>query len=105
MLMEHSNSIEKIGTGLVCSLETHKGARIELVKRISGFNGLSVYRNGEVRKIEIKTMQNADKWIAINGDKAISKLFFESDYWIYFVLYPENISNSSQSTAVYADTI
>lgn len=31
--MEHSNSIEKIGTGLVCSLETFKGAKIELVKR------------------------------------------------------------------------
>jgi hypothetical protein len=89
--MDHSNSIEKIGTGLVCSLETFKGAKIELVKRLSGFNGLSVYKDGKVRKIEIKTMQNSDKWIAINGVRAIDKLFFERDYWIYFVLYPENV--------------
>jgi len=89
--MEHSNSIEKIGTGLVCSLETFKGAKIELVKRLSGFNGLSVYKDGKVRKIEIKTMQNSDKWIAINGVRAIDKLFFERDYWIYFVLFPENV--------------
>jgi len=89
--MEHSNSIEKIGTGLVCSLETFKGASIELVKRVSGFNGLSIYKDGKVRKIEIKTMQNSDKWIAINGVRAIDKLFFERDYWIYFVLFPENV--------------
>ena len=89
--MLHSNSIEKIGTGLVCSLETFKGAKIELVKRLSGFNGLSVYKDGKVRKIEIKTMQNSDKWIAINGVRAIDKLFFERDYWMYFVLFPENV--------------
>jgi len=89
--MEHTSSIEKIGTGLVCSVETYKGARIELVRRTSGFNGLSIYKNGKVRKIEIKTMQSGDKWIAINGVRAIDKLFFERDYWIYFVLVPENI--------------
>jgi hypothetical protein len=89
--MEHSNTVEKIGTGLVCSLETFKGAKIELVKRLSGFNGLSVYKYGQVRKIEVKTFQRSDKWIAINGIRAIDKLFFEQDYWIYFVLIPENI--------------
>lgn len=89
--MESNSSIEKIGTGLVCSLETFKGAKIELVNRRSGFNGLSVYKNGKVRKIEVKTMQRADKWIAINGIRAIDKLFFERDYWIYFVLMPENM--------------
>ena len=40
--MEHTSSIEKMGTGLVCSVETYKGTRIELVRRISGFNGLSI---------------------------------------------------------------
>ncbi len=45
----------------------------------------------EVRKIEIKTMEKSDYWIAINGFIAIDKLFFERDYWLYFVLYPENI--------------
>lgn len=89
--MEHSNAVEKIGIGLVCSLETFKGAKIELVKRLSGFNGLSVYKYGQVRKIEVKTFQKSDKWIAINGMRAIDKLFFEQDYWIYFVLVPENI--------------
>lgn len=89
--MDNSNSVEKIGMGLVCSLETYKGARIEIVKRLSGFNGLSVYKYGQVRKIEVKTMQKSDKWIAINGIRAIDKLFFEQDYWIYFVLIPENI--------------
>ncbi len=88
---QHSNDIEKIGTGLVCSLETFKGAKIELVKRLSGFNGLSVYKYGQVRKIEVKTFQKSDKWIAINGMRAIDKLFFEQDYWICFVLIPENI--------------
>ena len=87
----NNSQIEKIGTGLVCALETHKGATINLVKRLSGFNGLSVYNDGKVRKIEIKTMLSSDKWIAINGVRAIDKLFFERDYWIYFVLYPENI--------------
>jgi len=87
----HTSQIEKIGTGLVCALETHKGASITLVKRLSGFNGLSVYNDGKVRKIEVKTMVSGDKWIAINGVRAIDKLFFERDYWMYFVLYPENI--------------
>ena len=35
-------------------------------------------------------MQRSDKWIAINGIRAIDKLFFERDYWIYFVLLPQN---------------
>ncbi len=97
--MQHSNLIEKIGTGLVCSLETCKGAKINLVKRQSGFNGLSVYNDGKVRKIEIKTMQNSDRWIAINGVRAIDKLFFERDYWLYFVLYPENLVITTKALA------
>jgi len=88
---KHGASIEKIGSGLVSSVETFKGANLQFVKRQSGFNGLSIYRNGEVRKIEIKTMEKSDYWIAINGFIAIDKLFFERDYWLYFVLYPENI--------------
>lgn len=97
--MEHSNAIEKVGTGLVCSLETFKGARIEIVKRLSGFNGLSTYKYGQVRKIEIKTFQKSDKWIAINGMRAIDKLFFEQDYWIYFVLLPENVVIATKGLA------
>ncbi len=88
---QHSNTTEKVGMGLVCSVETFKKGNIQLVKRLSGFNGLSIYKNGEVRKIELKTMERSDNWIAINGHMAIDKLFFERDYWMYFVLIPENI--------------
>ena len=91
MREKHGASIEKVGMGLVCSVETFKGCRINLVKRTSGFNGLSIYSSGEVRKIEVKTMERSDYWIAINGFTAIDKLFFERDYWLYFVLLPENI--------------
>jgi len=87
----HGATTEKIGTGLVCSVETFKGGWIKLVKRTSGFNGLSTYKNGESRRIEIKTMEKSDYWIAINGYIAIDKLFFDKDYWLYFVLMPENI--------------
>ncbi len=86
----HPNSIEKIGVGLVCSVETFRGSSIQLVKKESGFNGLSTNRNGEVRKIEVKSMEKSFHWIAISSITAIDKLFFERDYWIYFVLLPQN---------------
>lgn len=88
---QHSGTVEKVGMGLVCSVETFKKGNIQLVKRLSGFNGLSTYNSGEVRKIELKTMEKSDYWIAINGHMAIDKLFFDRDYWLYFVLIPENI--------------
>jgi hypothetical protein len=91
MEKQHGGTVEKIGMGLVCSVETFKKGNITIVKRLSGFNGLSVYNSGEVRKIELKTMERSDYWIAINGFMAIEKLFFDRDYWIYFVLIPENI--------------
>lgn len=87
----HGGTVEKVGMGLVCSVETFKKGHIQLVKRLSGFNGLSTYNSGEVRKIELKTMERSDHWIAINGHMAIDKLFFDRDYWMYFVLIPENI--------------
>src|SRR3972149_8523006 len=86
----HGATIEKLGVGLTCSVETFRGCRIEIVKRTSGFNGISTNKKGEVRKIEVKTMERSDNWIAINGLTAIDKLFFERDYWLYFVLLPEN---------------
>lgn len=90
MLEYHPNSLEKVGVGLACSVETYKGCNIKLVKKTSGFNGLSTNKDGEVRKIEVKTMQNSFNWIAISSIIAIDKLFFERDYWIYFVLVPDN---------------
>ena len=35
-------------------------------------------------------MEKSFNWIAISGLIAIDKLFFERDYWIYFVLLPQN---------------
>jgi len=35
-------------------------------------------------------MQNSFNWIAISSTVGIDKLFFERDYWIYFVLVPQN---------------
>lgn len=90
MREQHSNSIEKVGIGLACSVETYKGCTIQLVKKDSGFNGLSTNKNGEVRKIEVKSMEKSFNWIAISSVIAIDKLFFERDYWIYFVLLPAN---------------
>ncbi len=87
---KHPNSLEKIGTGLVCSVETFRGCSIQLVKRQSGFNGLSTNKDGQVRKIEVKSMERSFNWIAISSVIAIDKLFFERDYWIYFVLLPQN---------------
>lgn len=86
----HPNTLEKIGTGLVCSVETFRGCAIQLVKKQAGFNGLSTNRDGEVRKIEVKSMEKSFNWIAISSITAIDKLFFERDYWIYFVLLPAN---------------
>lgn len=90
MREQHPNSIEKVGVGLVCSVETFKGCTIQLVKKNSGFNGLSTNKDGEVRKIEVKSMERSFNWIAISSLIAIDKLFFERDYWIYFVLLPQN---------------
>jgi hypothetical protein len=90
MREQHPHSLEKVGVGLVCSVETYRGCNIELVKKQSGFNGLSTNKDGEVRKIEVKSMEKSFNWIAISGLIAIDKLFFERDYWIYFVLLPQN---------------
>src|SRR5882672_3249606 len=90
MQERHPNTREKVGVGLVCSVETFRGCNIQLVKKTSGFNGLSTNRDGEVRKIEVKSMEKSFSWIAISSLTAIDKLFFERDYWIYFVLFPQN---------------
>ncbi len=90
MREHHPGSIEKVGVGLVCSVETFKGCSIQLVHKESGFNGLSTNRKGEVRKIEVKSMEKSFHWIAISSIIGIDKLFFERDYWIYFVLLPSN---------------
>jgi hypothetical protein len=71
---QHPNSLEKVGVGLVCSVETFRGCNIQLVKRASGFNGLSTNKDGEVRKIEVKSMSNSFNWIAISSVTAIDKL-------------------------------
>jgi hypothetical protein len=91
MKESHGGTIEKIGMGLVCAVEMYKGCSMKIVNRTLGFNGLSTNLNGLQRKIELKTMQKSDYWIAINGFTAIEKLFFDEEYWIYFAVVPENI--------------
>jgi len=86
----HPNTLEKVGMGLICSVETFRGCNIQLVNKTSGFNGLSTKKDGNVRKIELKTMEKSFNWIAISSLNAIDKLFFERDYWIYFALVPDN---------------
>lgn len=82
--------IEVQGWALVVSLETHRGFTLTLTDKRSGFNGLSINRMGDVRKIEVKTVGRNDRWFAVNGLRGIERLFFDHDYWIYFALLPEN---------------
>jgi hypothetical protein len=46
MREQHPASLEKVGVGLVCSVETYRGCNIALVKKQSGFNGLSTNKDG-----------------------------------------------------------
>ena len=55
----HGATTEKIGTGLVCSVETFKGGDIKLVKRTSGFNGFSIYKKGNWVKSTKKLSKNS----------------------------------------------
>ena len=88
---EHTSKVEARGWGLVTSLETSRGFSLSLTNKRSGFNGLSISKSGEVRKIEVKTIHKSDAWFAVNGLHGIERLFLDKDYWIYFALLPENI--------------
>lgn len=88
---EHTLRTEARGWALVTSLETFRGFSLTITTKRSGFNGLSINKHGEVRKIEVKTVGQSDKWFAINGLQGIERLFLDKDYWIYFALLPENI--------------
>jgi hypothetical protein len=88
---EHSSSVELRGWGLVTALETYRGFSLTLTAKKSGFNGLSINKAGEVRKVEVKAVGTSDKWFAINGLQGIERLLLDKDYWIYFALLPENI--------------
>jgi|SRR5271157_3536875 len=91
MADEHTSKVEARGWGLVTSLETSRGFSVSLTAKRSGFNGLSISKSGDVRKIEVKTIHKSDAWFAINGLQGIERLFLDKDYWIYFALLPENI--------------
>lgn len=89
---------ESISTELVKGLEEYQGLTLQIAPRQSGFNGLSV-RNGEVmRKIEIKTVDRSDNWFAINGLRGIECLFFDPQYYLYFVLIREQKILVAQAT-------
>jgi hypothetical protein len=61
----HGNSTEKSGWILIASLETHRGCSIRPAEKQSGFNGLSTSQSGEIRKIELKTIDHSDDWGSI----------------------------------------
>src|SRR6266851_7212347 len=88
---EHTSKVEARGWGLVTSRETSLGFSLSLTNKRSGFNGLSISKSGDVRKIEVKTVHKSDRWFAVNGLQGIERLFLDKDYWIYFALLPENI--------------
>lgn len=88
---EHSSRVDARGWGLITSLETTRGFSMTLTAKRSGFNGLSISKSGEVRKIEVKTIHKSDTWFAVNGLEGIERLFLDKDYWIYFALLPENL--------------
>ena len=46
-------------------------------------------------------MEKSDYWIAINGHMAIDKLFFDRDYWMYFVLIPGEFGCYDKSFTIY----
>ena len=80
---------ESLGTQLVKDLEEFQGLTLQMAPRRAGFNGLAI-RNGDVvKKIEIKTVDKSDNWFAINGLRGIESLFFDPQYYLYFVLVRE----------------
>lgn len=91
MSEEHSSRVEVRGWGLVTSLETTRGFSLTITAKRSGFNGLSISKSGEVRKIEVKAVGKSDRWFAVNGLQGIERLFLDKDYWIYFAFLPENV--------------
>ena len=80
---------ESLSTRLVRQLEEARGCTLRIAGRRSGFNGLSVCDGDVVRKIELKTVDRSDNWFAINGVYGIESLFFDPDYYLYFVLINE----------------
>ncbi len=82
---------ESQSTRLVRSLEEFRGCSLQVTGRRAGFNGLSVCNGTVVRKIELKTVSNSDNWFAINGLYGIDSLFFDPQYYLYFVLPQEKI--------------
>lgn len=75
---------------IVKDLERFRGCTLQIARRRAGFNGLSVCNGDVVRKIELKTVDRSDDWFAINGTYGIESLFFDPQYYLYFVLINEN---------------
>jgi hypothetical protein len=76
---------------LVRSLEQFRGCEMKTANRRMGFNGVSICDGSIIRKVEVKTVVNSDNWFAINGLYGIESLFFDPQYYLYFVLSKERI--------------
>jgi hypothetical protein len=80
---------ESLSTQLVKDLEEFQGLVLQIAPRQAGFNGLAVRNGNVIRKIEIKSVDKSDNWFAINGLRGIECLFFDPQYYLYFVLIRE----------------
>lgn len=80
---------ESLSTQLVKDLEEFQGQELQIASRRAGFNGLAIRNDNVVRKIEIKSVDKSDNWFAINGLRGIECLFFDPQYYLYFVLIRE----------------
>jgi hypothetical protein len=89
--MSNLNSMakESLSIQLLRDLEESRGLDLKVAGRRSGFNGVAVFHGDIVRKIEVKTVDRSDNWFAINGVHGIESLFFDSRYFLYFVLIYE----------------
>ncbi|HWS89446.1 MAG TPA: hypothetical protein VN282_20910 [Pyrinomonadaceae bacterium] len=75
---------------IVKDLERFRSCTLQIARRRAGLNGLSVCNGNVTRKIELKTVDRSDDWFAINGTYGIESLFFDPQYYLYFVLINEN---------------
>lgn len=62
---------------------------MKVASKRTGFNGISICQGSIVRKIEVKAIVNSDDWFAINGLYGVESLFFDPQYFLYFVLVNE----------------
>jgi hypothetical protein len=85
--MESNSSIEKIGTGLVCSLETFKGAKIELVIEYQDLTAYQFIKMEKLEKLKSRQCITQINGLPLMEFELLINIFFERDYWIYLFYF------------------